>query len=166
VRGRVHVHEHRHRAKLQDGVDGGGEARGHADHFVTRLDGALAQLGRSEGAEGHQVGRRARVDGDQVLDADEGGELFLEFGVEAAGGEPAVQEASTMFLSSWAPMTLPEGGTTEAPGRNGCGARAMAAYSSTSCAIWTRRAWVLLFSMVLSFLFLFLIRPSVPPGRP
>jgi hypothetical protein len=35
--------------------------------------------------------------------------------------------ASTMFLSSWAPMTLPEGGTTEAPGRNGCGAKAMAA---------------------------------------
>jgi hypothetical protein len=80
----VHIHKDRHRAKLQDGVDGGGEAGRHANDFVAFLNGALTQLGRCEGAEGHQVGRRARVDGDQVLDTDEGGQFFLELGVEAA----------------------------------------------------------------------------------
>ena len=60
--------------------------------------------------------------------------------------QPSI-EASTMSLSSCAPMTLPDGGTAEAPGRKGWGARAMAAYSSTSWAICARRARVFVFSI-------------------
>jgi hypothetical protein len=91
VREAVHINKHWYCTELQDGVDGGGESRGHANDFIPLLDCAVAQLGRCERVERHQVGRRAGVDGDQVLDAEEGCKLFLEFGVEAAGGEPAVQ---------------------------------------------------------------------------
>ena len=87
----VDVDEDRDGAELHDRVHGGRETRSHANHFITFLDGALAQFRRGEGAEGDQVGRRARVDGDQVLDADELGQLTLELRVEAAGGEPAVE---------------------------------------------------------------------------
>ena len=36
--------------------------------------------------------------------------------------------ASTMFFSSGAPMTLPDGGTTDSPGLKGWGANARSAY--------------------------------------
>lgn len=88
---RIDIDEHRQRAKLDDGVDGGRETGGHGDDFIAFADGARAQLGRGQGVEGHQIGRRAGVDGDQVLDADKGGELALKLGVEAPGGEPAVK---------------------------------------------------------------------------
>lgn len=55
----IDVDEDRDGTELHDGVDGGGEACSHADDFVTLLDGALAELGRGERAECHQVGRRA-----------------------------------------------------------------------------------------------------------
>ena len=87
----VHIHEDRHGAELDDGVDRGGEAGSDADDLVALLDGALAQFGRGERAEGDQVGRRARVNGDEVLNADEGSQLLLELGVETARGQPAVQ---------------------------------------------------------------------------
>jgi hypothetical protein len=91
VCGEVHIHEHRHGTELQDGVDRGGESCRHANHFVALLDGALTQLGAGQGGEGHQIGRGAGVHRDQVFDAQELGQAFLEHGVEAAGGQPAVQ---------------------------------------------------------------------------
>ena len=45
-----------------------------------------------------------------------------------------------MFLNSSAPKSLPEGGTTETPGKNGWGANAMAAYSPTTSSILARSA--------------------------
>ncbi len=56
-------------------------------------------------------------------------------------------DASTMCLSSSASSNLPDGGTMVAPGRKGCGASAIAAYSSTRAAICARRALVLVFSI-------------------
>lgn len=87
----VDVDEDRDGAELHDGVDRGREACSYADDFVTLLDGPLAELGRGERAESDEVGRRAGVDGDEVLDADELGQLALELCIEAACGEPAVE---------------------------------------------------------------------------
>lgn len=53
----VHIHKHRYGAKLEDGVDGGGETGRHADDFIARLDRPVAQLGGRERAEGYEVGR-------------------------------------------------------------------------------------------------------------
>ena len=94
----VDIHKDRHGAKLEDGVDGGGEACCYADDFIARLDGPVPQFWRGECAERDQVGRRAGIDGDQVLDADKGRELLLEFGIEAARGEPAVKRGFNHVL--------------------------------------------------------------------
>ncbi|MNS98122.1 hypothetical protein D3C72_1324790 [compost metagenome] len=53
VGGHVDVDEHRDGAKLHDRVDGRRKAGCYADHFVTFLDGARTQLGRSQRAERH-----------------------------------------------------------------------------------------------------------------
>ena len=53
---RVHIHKHRHSAKLEDGVHRSGEASSYADHFITLLNSACTELGRGQRAEGHQIG--------------------------------------------------------------------------------------------------------------
>ena len=42
----VHINKNRHRAKLNDRVDGGWKACRHANDFIAALDGPVAQLGR------------------------------------------------------------------------------------------------------------------------
>jgi hypothetical protein len=55
------------------------------------LQGALAEHGRGQGRERQQIGRGAGVGGHRLLHADALRDQALEFLVEAAGGQPAVE---------------------------------------------------------------------------
>ena len=71
--------------------------------------------------ERHQVGRRAGVDGDQVLDAQELRQAFLELALKRPVVSQPSSEASTISCSSLAPMTLPDTGTGAFAGHEGLG---------------------------------------------
>ena len=73
------------------GIDGGGKAGGDGDDFVAGLERAVAELRRSQGGEGHQVGGGAGVDQDSVADAEEAANSRFELRGEAAGGEPEIE---------------------------------------------------------------------------
>ena len=73
------------------GIDGGGEAGGHGDDFVARPDPPVLQLRRGQGAEGHQVGRRAGIDQQGRIAIHALGQRALELLGEAAGGEPEIE---------------------------------------------------------------------------
>ena len=112
---RVDIDKDRDRTKLHDGIHGRRKARGHANDLVAPTDGAVAEFWRGEGREGNQVGRRARVDGEQVLHADEIGKALLKRVVEAPGGEPAIERGidhgadlgGTDHLARWGNHGLP-----------------------------------------------------------
>ncbi|MNZ47017.1 hypothetical protein D3C78_647190 [compost metagenome] len=87
----VDIDEDRYRPELDDGVDGGGEACSHANDFVTFFDGTVTQLGGGQCAEGNQVGRGARVDGNEVFDAEKLGQFLFEFSIEPTGSQPAIK---------------------------------------------------------------------------
>ena len=88
----VGIEHHRHAAVLDHGVDGGREAGGHRDDLVAGLDLPLAELGRGQRVEGHQIGTRPAVDQQAGFAAKPAGKLALEFGTETAGGQPAVHD--------------------------------------------------------------------------
>ena len=79
------------RAELQDGVNGGRKARSHADDLISGFDRALAEAGRGQGGERNQIGRRAGIDGEQIVHAEKFRQPLFEFVVETPGGEPAVE---------------------------------------------------------------------------
>ena len=85
------VHEDRHQAVLHDRRHGAGEAGGHGDDLVAGLEAPLAELGRGERRQGHQVRRRAGVDEQGVREAEVVGDARLELLGEAAGGEVEVE---------------------------------------------------------------------------
>ena len=86
-----HIHKHGYCAKLQNRVDRGGKARGHANHFIAPSDSPFAQFRRSERGKRHQIGRGTGVDGDQVLYAQILGQALFEGVIEAARRQPTVQ---------------------------------------------------------------------------
>ena len=85
------VDEHRHQAVLHDRRHGAREARRDGDHLVAGLEAPLAELGRGERREGHQVRRRAGVDEQGVREAEVVGDARLELLGEAARGEVEVE---------------------------------------------------------------------------
>ncbi|MCY1551022.1 hypothetical protein D9M68_873210 [compost metagenome] len=87
----MHVDEHRDCAALQDRIHRRGEARRHADHLVAGLDCAVAELGRCQGRERDQIGRRAGVHGHQVLHTQITRETAFEQRIEAPRREPCVE---------------------------------------------------------------------------
>ena len=87
----THVHEDRHQPVLHDGRHGAGKAGRHGDDFVAGLEPALAELGRRQRREGHQIGRRAGVDEQGVGNVEVVGHAGLELLREPAGREVEVQ---------------------------------------------------------------------------
>ena len=61
------IDENRHCAVLDDGIDRRRKARGHRNHLISRLDLPVLKLGRGERRERDEVGGRAGVDQQRVL---------------------------------------------------------------------------------------------------
>ncbi|MNT03782.1 hypothetical protein D3C72_1383330 [compost metagenome] len=85
------VNKHRDRTKLQDRVDGGGEARRHADDFITFANGAIPQTRRGQGGKCQQVGRRTGVGGQYPTPTEVTRQTLLERLVEASSGQPTIE---------------------------------------------------------------------------
>ena len=82
------IEKDRHAAVLQDRVYRRGEARTHGDHLIARFDLPVAQLGRGQRAEGHQIRRRAGVHQARRADADKARQLAFKVLGPASGREP------------------------------------------------------------------------------
>ena len=99
VGGHCDVHEDRDQAILDDRVQRGRESGRDGDHLIAGLEGCpaaplarpLVQLGRREGGQSQQVGRRAGVDQVSVPASEELREALLELVREAACGQPEVE---------------------------------------------------------------------------
>jgi hypothetical protein len=91
------VDENGHEPVLNDGVDGGGEAGGGHNHLIPRPQ-RVAQLWRTEGGDGHQIGRGAGIDGNDLAHAQEVAQFFLEFLGVRAGRQPEVEGGADHVL--------------------------------------------------------------------
>ena len=73
------------------GIDGRGKSGGHGDYLVAGAQRPIAQLLGSKASQGKQRGRRAGIYQHGMAQSAPGGEGFLEFEGEPAGGEPEIQ---------------------------------------------------------------------------
>ena len=81
IAAQFHIHKHRHGAILHDRRDGCGEAGRHGDHLVAGLDAPVLQLWRGQRGKRNEVGRRAGVDQQHVIQA----EVFRQPGFKLVG---------------------------------------------------------------------------------
>ena len=56
VAAEIDIHENRNQAVQNHGANGGGEARGHGDYLVARLESPIAELRRRQRGDRQQVG--------------------------------------------------------------------------------------------------------------
>ena len=91
VGGNLHIDEDGNEAVLHRRIDGGRKTGGHRNDLIAGTQRLVLKLGRGKGGNGEQVGRGAGVGGHSPADIEELGELALEIGIEAPGGEPEVQ---------------------------------------------------------------------------
>ena len=93
VGGHLNVHEHRHQAILDDGIDRGRKSGSDRDDLVAGPQPALAQLRRGQACQRQQVGGRAGVYQRRMTQAPEAREGTLEFGGIAPRCQPKVEGA-------------------------------------------------------------------------
>ncbi len=91
VRARCNVDEYRYQSVLNQRVDRGRESCCHGDRFVAGLQSSVSERLRRQRRHREQVGRRAGVDQQRVLEPVIPGKFFLKLQSEPAGREPEVE---------------------------------------------------------------------------
>ena len=74
----IDIYENWNHAVLDDRVERRGETRSDRDYFVSSLQGAIAEQGRHQRGEGHEVSRGAGVDEKGILGAGKLAKELLE----------------------------------------------------------------------------------------